>query len=288
MIMMHSAPARHAAHRLAELFPGRMIETNNYSNFTPRLAADAAGPARDHRPRLACPSPALQAGPASLCPALLYPALIRLALPRVPPRGEDRACPLSHARAAALPGRRRLLRGGPGVPHWDAPARADWAGPPKARLPLTVAGDGRAPPAAAADPPRASTGPGPPRSLAFTLPAAAPGGSPHLSPPELRPIGERMEFMWRIPRHRGGTFRRAGPNDHRSYRGRRCRRPGASGRRGRRSQVDAARTRPPSPPKLVRAAQPLPCTGPRQLHMPRISHMSRISVMITPVSSRFW
>jgi hypothetical protein len=29
-------------------------------------------------------------------------------------------------------------------------------------------------------------------------------------------------------------------------------------RRGRRAQADAARTRPPSPPKLVRAARPFP------------------------------
>jgi hypothetical protein len=141
------------------------------------------------------------------------------------------------------------------------------------RRPCSAGGSGGAPP-------RASTGPGPASIPAFRLPAAAPGGSTHLSPPALRPIGEQMEFMWRIPRHRGVTFRRAGPNDHRGYRGRRCRRPGASGRRGRRSQADAARTRPPSPPKLVRAAQPLPCT-------PRHLHLSRIFAMITPVSSRF-
>ena len=235
--------------------------------------------------RPACPSPAPLAGPALLCLALLsgpaLPGLIRLALPRVPPRREDRACPLSHARAAAVPGRRRLLRGRPGVPRWDAHARADGAGPPQSasamsrgwRRPRSAGGSGGAP--------RSFQRPGTASIPGLHTPRRCLGGSTHLSPPELRPIGGWMEFMWRIRRHRGGTFRRAGPNDHRSYRGRRCRRPGASGRRGRRSQADAARTRPPSPPKLVRAAQPLPCTGPRHLHM------SRILVMITPVSSRF-
>jgi hypothetical protein len=274
MIMMHSAPARHAAHRLAELFPGRVIEYEQLFEFYITVGGWRSGawheitgrarPAPSHAaPGL--PRPALRAGPALLCPAL-----IRLALPRVPPAGK-----IGRARCHMPAPPRSRAGGGFSGAGQASPAGMPMPGPtglgpPKARLPLPWLETATLRRRQRRCPPRASTGPGPPRSPAFTLPAAAPGGSTHLSPPELRPIGERMEFMWRIPRHRGGTFRRADPNDHGSYRGRRCRRPGASGRRGRRSQADAARTRPPSPPKLVRAAQPLPCTGPRHLHMSRI------------------
>jgi hypothetical protein len=97
------------------------------------------------------------------------------------------------------------------------PGRLSWA--PKARLPSAVTGDGRAPPVTAAGPPtsfhksRTCLIPG------LHTPRRCPGGSTHLSPPELRPIGERMEFMWRIPRHRDGAFPAGRAHGHRSYRG---------------------------------------------------------------------
>jgi len=192
---------------------------------------DPPGPAPPGLPapralfRLACPDrglcsawPARTAG--SVPPGLPGPrALLRLACPGSRPHREEWACPLSHARAAAVSGRRRRLRGRPASPAGMPKPGPAGLGPPKARLPSAVTGDGRAPPVTAAGPPmsfhksRTCLIPG------LHTPRRCPGGSTHLSPPGLRPIGERMEFMWRIPRHRDGAFPAGRPHDHRSYRG---------------------------------------------------------------------
>ena len=89
-----------------------------------------ARPCRAPGPPLVLLRPARTPWPCSAWPARTGGS-VPPGLPRVRPRREDWACPLSHARAAAVPGRRRLLRGRPGVPRWDAQTRAGWAGPPQ-------------------------------------------------------------------------------------------------------------------------------------------------------------
>jgi hypothetical protein len=186
-----------------------------------RPGPDPPGPALLGRPGPAWPCsawPARTAGSAP--PGLPGPrALLRLACPGSRPHREEWACPLSHARAAAVSGRRRRLRGRPASPAGMPKPGPAGLGPPKARLPSAVTGDGRAPPVTAAGPPmsfhksRTCVIPG------LHTPRRCPGGSTHLSPPELRPTGERMEVMWRIPRHRNGAFPAGRAHGHRSYRG---------------------------------------------------------------------
>ena len=76
-----------------------------------------------------------------------------------------------------------------------------------------------------------------------------------------------MEVMWRMPRQRSRALSAGRPRRHRSYRGLGAAALMRPARRGHRSQADAARTRPPSPPKLVRAAQPLPLNRPAAISM---------------------
>jgi hypothetical protein len=199
------------------------------------------------------PAPAGLPGPRAFCSA--WPA------PGPAPAGRNGACPLSHARAAAVPGRRRLLRGRPGVP----------AGMPKLGRP------GWAPQSASAIS----------RDWRRPRPAGDSGGAPHelsqvqdlrdprsshspplprrINPPE--PAG--VEANWRTY---GGHVENPPPPEWGVSGGPApwpsqlswvigAVGPGAPGRWRRRSQADAARTRPPSPPKLVRAARPLPQAG---------------------------
>ena len=69
-----------------------------------------------------------------------------------------------------------------------------------------------------------------------------------------------MKIVWRIAGTVMGRFRRAGRMAIAAIVGLGAVGPVARPT-GRRSQADAARTRPPSPPKLVRAARPLPRAG---------------------------
>ena len=200
MIIVHSAPARHVAHHLAALSAGQAIENEQLFEVYTTTGADAAwaGP-RQGRPapaalpgpgRPACPGrlPAPTALPASplCCPGRLAspPPACPTALPH--PQ-EERAPSAFSSRALMLapPGRGRR----PGAPAVPKPGRLPTA-PAGRRLPpsASAAGCGWSRPRTAGDsggaPPRAFRGPGPALSLGFTLPAAAPGGSTHLSPPE--------------------------------------------------------------------------------------------------------
>ncbi|SRR6266487_153540 len=210
MIIVHSAHARRVAHHLAALSAGQITEANNCSNSTPRQAPTQRGPAQ--HPRQGRPAPAALPSPdrpvpgrlaradrlARLQPALLVPAaslrlgrpcLSHTALPH--PAGKNgHARRPSRSRAAdalAPPGGGSDRPRAPPCPSpgWLPSAPAGPAAAPK-RAPAASCGWSR--PRTAGDsggaPTRAFGGPGPALSLGFTLPAAAPGGSTHPSPPE--------------------------------------------------------------------------------------------------------
>jgi hypothetical protein len=147
----------------------------------------------------ACPGPAPLAllRPAA-CAALIRPALLRPACPaliRLARPGSRPAGKNGRARChMPAPPRCRTgggsSRAGQASPAGIPKPGPTGLGPPKARLPLAVAGDGLAPPVAAAVPPTSFYQPGTASSPAINTPRRCPG---RINPPE--PAG--VEANWR-------------------------------------------------------------------------------------------
>jgi hypothetical protein len=227
------------------------------------------------RPALRVPaSPACRDWPVS--PGRLAAFRLTLAVPRSCPAGFADANGLSDGKngPARRPSRARAAKcsraprpaeappGKPGAPAVPKPGPVAHGprrpgGYPQARRPPAAAGAGRAPPVTAAVPPHEPQRPRTGSIPGLHTPRRCPG---RINPPE----PARVKAGWRT---RGGYVENASP----APRGRFLRATlvitavivgvgaAASMRpawRGHRSQADAARTRPPSPPKLVRAAQP--------------------------------
>src|SRR5215831_16006602 len=175
MIIVHSAPVRHVMHHLAALSAGQAIENEYLFELYTTTGADAArvgtGPtARPPRPGRLCPS--------------------RTAVPGLRSGQNGRAHRPVRARTAdalAPPGRRRLHRACPAPPLCPSPGRLPTAPAGPAATPsASAASYGWSRPRTAGDsggaPHESLEAQDPAPSLGFTLPAAAPGGSTHLSP----------------------------------------------------------------------------------------------------------